>query len=324
VEILVLHPGALGDIILSLPALRFLREQIPDARITLAANSDFAGAVASGYVGRVLSLSALPLHRMLAPAVPTPEDELLWRAYDRVLSWFGSGEAAFAAKLAQIHPCVITANWKPGPGEQRHVARLFIDSLHPWLPPPPEIPATAINLDREDRERGDDWLVEQGWTGSAPLIAVHPGAGSAVKRWPLSRFGEVARRLRAQGELLILEGPAEDGLGCDLAVRLGSRSYLACQLPLRLLAAVLRHCSAFVGNDSGIAHLAAGLGVPSVVIFGPTAPHHWAPIGEHIHVLRNTSDCRACKPETDCTHTCLNNISPQLVLASVTGAIVSK
>jgi len=122
--------------------------------------------------------------------------------------------------------------------------------------------------------------------------------------------------LRGQGRLVVVEGPAEEGLGEDLAAGFGADACRARRLPLRILAAVLKHCRLFVGNDSGIAHLAAGLGLPCVVLFGPTSPAHWAPIGKRISVLRDTSGCLACGHEPVARHTCLNNISVDKVLES--------
>jgi heptosyltransferase-3 len=321
VEILILHPGALGDIILSLPALAVLRERLRTARLTLAANTDFSGAVASGYADRLLSLSSLPLYRLHGVESVPPEDERLWRSYDRILSWTGYREERFTARLVQMHPCILAADWKPVSGEQRHVSRLFIDSLRPWFPVPPETPIPEIRVDSVDCRHGHEWLQGQGWSEDKPLMAIHPGAGSTEKRWALHRFQELGQRLRTRGRLLVLEGPAEEGLGQELAAALGPDTCLARHLPLRLLAAVLRHCRLFVGNDSGIAHLAAGLGLPCVVLFGPTSPVNWAPVGRRIQVLRNTFGCLACEREPAALHTCLNNISVDTVWESALGVM---
>ena len=315
-EILILHPGALGDIILSLPALAVLRERFRNARLTLAADADSAGTVASAYADRVFSLSRLPLYRLYGPDPLPPEDERFWCSFDRILSWTGSREVRFSARLARIHPCVLAADWQPGPTEQRHVSRLFIDSLHPWFPVPQQTPAPEIRIDSVDNRHGREWLAQLGWTASRPLVAIHPGAGNEAKRWGLHRFRELGQLWRARGMLVIVEGPAERGLGESLASEFCADACLARGLPLRLLAAVLRHCRLFVGNDSGIAHLAAGLGLPSVVLFGPTSPVNWAPLGRQVSVLRNTSGCPACKSEKAGLHTCLDNISVEMVLQS--------
>jgi heptosyltransferase-3 len=291
VEILVLHPGALGDIVLSLPALRILREHISGARITLAANLDFAGTVSSGIADKVVSLSALPVHRLYRPEPPL-EDAPFWRSFDRIVSWTGSGDAVFARNLSHIHPDVLVPCWKPDPGEGRHVARIFFEGLRSWIPGCAWDPRLHIRLDPETQPLGSQWLLEQGWDPRRPLLALHCGAGSPEKRWPLPRFRELARTLRPDWDLLMIEGPAESGLVRELGLS-GPGIFAAAQLPIPLGASVLQHSSRFIGNDSGIAHLAAGLGIPSIILFGSTNPAHWGPVGSCVSVLRAAADCAA-------------------------------
>jgi len=313
VQILVIHPGALGDIILSLPALRILRGQFGNARIILAANTDYAGAVAAGYADQILPISSLPLHRLHGSDTIPPEDRLWWRSYDRVVSWTGFGNESFARQLTQIHPCALVSSWKPDGAERRHVARLFADSLNPWLVPPRTLPLPEIAIDLTSRQAGDAWLRDQGVGGDQSLYALHPGAGSTAKRWPSRSFLELAQRLRILGDLLIVEGPAETGLGSDLARSVGPGAHLASELPLRILAAVLSYCRAFVGNDSGITHLAAGLQIPCVALFGPSLPEHWAPQGSHVSVLRDADGCIPCSNPREGSHRCLDNIAVEAV-----------
>jgi len=295
VEILVLHPGALGDIILSLPALRVLHDHFSDARITLAANADYAAAAASGYADRILSLDALPLHHLYT-SMPLPPAELqFWRSYDRVVSWTGSGSSTFSENLSRVHSSVLVGNWKPGNQETRHVVRLFIDSLQSWLPVPPEPPEIEIRVDPSICTKAEEWLQGQGWNGIDPILAMHPGAGSVAKRWPVEGFRQLGRTLSHEGSILVIEGPAEFGLGSDLASLLGPGTWLASHLPLPLLTAVLSHCRLYIGNDSGISHLAAGLKVPGVILFGPTAPDLWAPLGPNVSILRSGPGCDACR-----------------------------
>lgn len=312
-EILVIHPGALGDIILSLPALRILRDQFNRSRITLAANTEFAEAVASACVAKFLPFSHLPLHRLyLSEPIPLG-DRKFWNSYGKILSWTGARESSFAARLARIHPCSLVAPWKPEGAEPRHVARIFADSLRPWLSPPSVLPPSGIAVGPAALAQGAEWLRSWGLTENQPLYILHPGAGSAVKRWPLPRFEDLAHRLSARGELVIVEGPADEGLGRDLVRAVGRRSHLADQLPLPVLAAVMSMSRAFVGNDSGVAHLAAGLQIPCVVIFGPTPPEHWAPLGPYVSVLRDPRDCGACRHDPGARHRCLENISVDAV-----------
>ncbi len=287
-EILVLHPGALGDIILSLPALSLLRHAHPHSRLTLAGNVEFAQAVSRGYADRVLSLSTSPLHHLYSTDPLPAEDLQLWKSFDLIVSWTGAGDSGFAGRLSQAAACVRISNWRPDLTDKRHVARIFVESLYPWIPLVESIPRARIEIEPAREAEARAWMSQHGWTSSDRLLAIHPGAGSSAKRWKLSSFRCLALRHLQQGDkLLIAEGPADTGLSRDLSRALEpQRTLLAESLPLDRLAALFAMCCAYVGNDSGVSHLAAGLGVPSVVLFGPTSAEQWAPLGDRVTVLQ--------------------------------------
>jgi ADP-heptose:LPS heptosyltransferase len=165
-----------------------------------------------------------------------------------------------------------------------------------------------------------DWLVRHRVSGGKPLLALHPGASDCGKRWPLDRFQSVAAFLESSHDFLIIEGPAEPGLAAELGRSLRPEGYvIAASLPLGLLAAILSSCHAYLGNDSGISHLAAALGLRSVVIFGPTQPEQWAPSGPGVDVLRDTTGCAACGGAGGDRHSCLENVTVEHVRDCLTG-----
>lgn len=322
-EILLLHPGALGDIILSLPAIALLRKRFPSATVTVAGNVDHLSPIVSGYAERILSLSTLPLHRLYTREALPPEEVLFWKSFSRVVSWTGAEDPAFVKKLQAIHPDACIGAWKPQPQEPRHVSQLFALSLGFDSSPEIKLEPAYIRLDPEARHLAVQWLSQRGWNEKDSLTALHPGAGSKEKRWPLSRFLSLARKLILQkkGTLLLIEGPAEEGLARHIEQQLPSgKAILAESLHLSLLAAVIEQCGTFIGNDSGIAHLAAALKVPCVILFGPTLPQHWAPLGEKVVVLRNPGSCEGCASDSvsGCRkHTCLDNITVEEVLRNL-------
>lgn len=325
-EILLLHPGGLGDIILSLPAVALLKKQFPGAGITFAANLDHLAPVAAGYADRLTALSTMPLHHLYSCEALRAEEVRFWKSFDRIVSWTGSGDSNFVRNLRDVHPDALIASWRPDPHEKRHVSQLFADSLYPWIPSNSELESAAIQLNSSVRDEGLRWLADRGLGGRDSIVALHPGAGSHMKQWPLERFISLAQRLtlRDRKKLLIIEGPAEPGLAKYIAQTLpASATIVAESIPLILLAAVLKRCEAFVGNDSGLAHLAAGLGVPSVVLFGPSLPQHWAPLGKHVVVLRDPRGCAACAAEQGAEHTCLSNISVDDVIRNTEYEITS-
>lgn len=319
-EILVLHPGALGDIILSLPALARLRAKWPQARITLAGNVDHAAAVARNYADRFISLSSLPLHRLHGPDALAAEDIALWRSFGRIVSWTGHGDPGYAAKLLSANPDAIVAPWRPRREDGRHAGQIFLDSLSPWMGGAGMLVPARIDLEPSAVAQGREWLERSGSRPSDSVLAIHPGAGSPAKCWPVEKFSILCSRLALKPDqrLLLIEGPAERGLGAVLASERGSgRRLVARRLPLDLLAGVLSHCRMWIGNDSGIAHLAAGLGLRCIVLFGPTQPRHWAPPGAQVRVVRSNAGCSACRGESASEHSCMDGISVEMVLSCV-------
>ena len=310
-EILVLHPGALGDIILALPALCLLKERLPHARLTLAGNGDFF-APARGIADRLISLSVVPLHRLFGDAALPADDLAFWRTFDRVLSWTGSGNPRLENRLKEVVSIVLVAGWQPLPGEPRHVSRIFVDTLRPWLTDVGDPEPPCIRPCQDDVGRARAWFEENGVDPGGQLVALHPGAGNEPKRWPLCRFRELAHTLLEQTavRLLTIEGPAEMGVGRALAEGLPARRcFLAGNLPLGTVGALLRRCVLYIGNDSGVSHLAAALGVPSVVLFGPTDPGHWAPLGRGVRVLRKSVRCLGCEGVPAAAHRCMDNLT---------------
>jgi hypothetical protein len=316
VEILVLHPGGLGDIILSLPAIAVLRETFPAARFTIAGNIDHIAPIVGACVEKAVSLSTLPLHNLYSDELLPLADVQLWKSFDQIISWTGSADPGFVRKLKAVHPNARIASWRPGPQETRHVSRLFVDSLGPRIASGGSAIPASISLGPELLHQGMQWLLDHKWNRGVPLATLHPGAGSRIKRWPLERFVRLAWHLTREGkrQLLIVEGPAESGLAAQIAKELPEVDVIRAEsLSLDILAAVIVKSGLFVGNDSGITHLAAALGIPSIALFGPTLPQHWAPLGANMTVLWDPKDCSACNASGN-DHTCLENITVEEVL----------
>jgi ADP-heptose:LPS heptosyltransferase len=172
----------------------------------------------------------------------------------------------------------------PRPTERppRHAAAWALDAAAPLLgsggallrEPPPDLEPGAV------AEREAEALLKGMPRG---FLALHPGSGSPAKNWPAGRFGELARRLSPDREWLLVAGPADEEALESLGVPPGAR--LARELPLPPLAAVLGRAGLYVGNDSGVSHLAAAAGAPTLTLFGPTAPALWAPLGRRVEVV---------------------------------------
>ena len=125
------------------------------------------------------------------------------------------------------------------------------------------------------------WLDRLG----AGFLAIHAGSGSSGKNWPAERFGSVVSGLAGRARWLLVEGPADAAATSGLA-RLPSVVH-ARDLPVRILGALLARAGLYVGNDSGVTHVAAAWGAPVLALFGPTDPAVWAPVGPRVTVRRS-------------------------------------
>jgi heptosyltransferase-2 len=157
-----------------------------------------------------------------------------------------------------------------------------------------------------------------------PLAAFAPGAVGPSKRWPASYFAETARRLAAQGfSVIVLGGPGETSLAAEIGAGQGHVHDLT-GADLRNAILGLAAADVAVSNDSGLLHVAAALGTPSIGIFGPTSPWHWAPLNPLAAVIETQTvvSCRPCHKPT-CRyghHRCMREIPAESVVAAVLAA----
>jgi heptosyltransferase-2 len=169
------------------------------------------------------------------------------------------------------------------------------------------------------------WRQRLGLAATRRVAAFAPGAVGSSKRWPAGYYAEAARRLAAQGfAVWVLGGPGETALAAEIAA--GSdhvRDLTGADLRNAILA--LAAADVAVSNDSGLLHVAAGLGTPSIGIFGPTSPWHWAPLNPLAAVIETDTkvECRPCHKPT-CRyghHRCMREIPAERVVAAALAAL---
>jgi heptosyltransferase-2 len=171
------------------------------------------------------------------------------------------------------------------------------------------------------------WRQRLGLAAAGRVAAFAPGAVGPSKRWPAGSYAEAARRLVAEGfSVWVLGGPGETALAAEIAA--GServRDLTGADLRNAILA--LAAADVAVSNDSGLLHVAAALGTPSIGIFGPTSPWHWAPLNPLAAVIETQTkvDCRPCHKPT-CRfghHRCMREIPPERVVAAALAALAT-
>ncbi|MSU67469.1 MAG: hypothetical protein CK548_06345 [Opitutia bacterium] len=267
-KILFLRGGALGDFIVTLPALALLRQRWPTAHIELAGNATAAAlGVHAGLIDSVHSQHEARWSALYARAPLSADLATFLATFDLVLNFWPDPDATLARHFRDLSVPIFLSSSPLPVHAQAPAAAHYCEPLR-TLGLTPE---TSFHL-------------------LAPLalnphlVALHPGSGSPQKNWPLSRWIELCCWLRAthHAELLFITGEA-DGPAATALAPFGTSAH---QLPLAQLVAYLTQCRHFLGHDSGISHLAAACGVPSVLLFGPTDPAMWAPPAPHVTVIR--------------------------------------
>jgi len=285
-SILAVHPGALGDVVMFGHLLAGL-----GGRTTLVAGGETGRLLHGlGVAARALDFDAMPMHEVFSDT-PLRECELpgLFGEHDRLVSCFGAASPS-----------------APGKPELR-LAGMCASASAEFLPvrPPADFSGHLLDLWRHllglpaGPAQPDPWPVPDQWTGQAnrlltgagidpsrPYALLHPGSGSLDKCWPAARFQALARAIAVDTQAAFVIGPVECGRFGDQEARSLSGRFgaLVCP-PLGPLAAAMAGAKLYVGNDSGVSHLAAAVGAPTLALFGPTCPQHFAPIGPAAQTL---------------------------------------
>jgi heptosyltransferase II len=183
---------------------------------------------------------------------------------------------------------------------------------------PVEWPLPELKVAREEI---DAWRKKRGLDAdNRPVVALAPGAVGPSKRWSKGSYAAVARKLLAEGfAVWIVGGPGEKDLAAEIAHGTQARDLTGTDLRDAILA--LAGAASAISNDSGLLHVAAALGTPSIGIFGPTSAWHWAPLNPLAATIEtaNALPCQPChKPVCRLGHhRCMTEIAPEQVLAAV-------
>jgi ADP-heptose:LPS heptosyltransferase len=303
--LLILHPGALGDVVATFPALLELRRRFRPLAL-LCQGHIAALASRLGVIDAPLDLES-SVFGALFGAPSDPRLAGLLGPYRRVLVFSTRPRLADDLRRclpgAALHP--VTA--RPPLDRKTHVLQHLYDQLVACgLLAPADRPAPAAGPFAAAAPRPSP---------PGARILLHPGAGSPRKRWPLASFLTVAADLEARGlQPAFLLGPAEGDLAAELQ---DTNRPLHLVADLRQLQQLLAASGGLIGNDSGISHLSAFLGLPTVAVFGPSDARRWAPSGPAAAALQPGLDCRGCfeiTPENCADPACLNGTRPAAVL----------
>lgn len=304
-NILIIKLRHIGDVLLSTPVLRALRDAFPDAQLTMLVNRGTEGVLAHNPdVSEILCLDKgtwLEQCRFVS--------RLRARGFDCVIDLTDGDRSAvisFATGAGirvgfnaehRWRGLLYSAVAKPRPVDSHRVEYDLCALRALGLDPTRGMP--AVFLQAPEEQRAEQWLTEQGLAGETPppLVMLQPGARYSLKVWPPERFAQLSDRLADRFQCRILLGG--DQREREVAEQVARKSHcapivVAGKFSLLQYASLVKRCRLFVGNDGGAMHLAATVGTPVLALFGPTYPERWGPRGGQTQVIYKGLDCRAC------------------------------
>jgi ADP-heptose:LPS heptosyltransferase len=317
--ILVIHPGGLGDVLLSLDALAAMRAGSPHHAIVLLAGSEVGQLlVHCGVIDQSLPIESSQLSALFTGEEQLSDDQLgVFRQCDLVVGWLSDQTGLLRRTMQELGiPRVILRS--PASTEGHHQSDRFIQTLQGEFPAEAR-PLFRLQLSEQVLQSGADALRAIGIGQRVPLIICHPGSGSRHKCVRADTWGTLIRGCRARQLMpVVVLGPADDQV--EAAIREQGLPELPILRPqsITMLAAILAQAQGYIGHDSGVTHLAALLGVPTVAMFGPTDEQRWAPRGVHVTVVRGEScTCVNWDAVRACTEKSCLNVRPDEVFEAL-------
>jgi heptosyltransferase-2 len=322
-RILCVRFSSIGDVLLTTPLVRALKRRHPDAELFFVTKRAMAPLVADNpHITRVVALEPgepiTGLARRVRALDPTHGLDLHGSLRSTALRllvrcrWSGYSKRKIARTTLIAMKIDLYGKHVPVPARYFEAARAL--DVHPDGDPP------EFFLAAEAQERMGRWLAERG-LDVKPFAALAPGAAHATKRWPIAHWQALAERLRRAGYGLVAVGGPEDR---DLARQLGPAvASAAGALTLQETGACLARAAVLVSGDTGVMHMAAGVGTPVVSLFGPTVEAFgFFPYTKRAVVLERDLTCRPCSAmgTERCPlghHRCLEEVLPDQVAAAV-------
>ncbi len=311
-RILIIHHGALGDVVSTFPALLRLKKLYGSLSI-----------ICQGSIGRLsqefdiadtwFPLEAAAFATLYSSHID-PNIKNILLPYGKIILFSRSRSLEKTLFSISENNEVYGIPPRPDLGQKIHVTQHILSHLvrYRLLEKPDEDTDIALSLSVYSDRRSPQY--------DPSKIIIHPGSGSRKKCWPISNFVKVASTLKAGGKQPeFILGPAEYDLN-DILVQSCRGTAKVHRLDnLTELVELLKTGGGFIGNDSGVSHLAAFIGLSTVAVFGPSDPKTWKPMGRAVKVVRSDLECSPCfeTGTVGCEEIdCLNRITPEDVLGS--------
>jgi heptosyltransferase III len=294
-SVLFIRGGAIGDFILTLPSIHAVKDQYPQARMEILGYPHITSLVHQRFYAE--AVRSIDSREVAAFFAKKGDLDGKWCQYfssfETAVSFLYDPDQTFRNNLERAGvQNIITPDCRPT--DEMHAADFLARWLEelkiPFTQKAPRLYPNETDL-KEAREAA-------GLKNGKQYVAIHIGSGSQTKNWTLFSFLDLVKWLKQEGwGIVVLEGPADveasqkfwsDPVSSDCIKYHGK--------PLTLVAALLKQCIAFVGHDSGMSHIAAAVGTPTIAMFGPTNPNVWCPRG-NVQVLRKGFSVSSIKLE---------------------------
>jgi hypothetical protein len=311
-KVCAIFPGALGDFICFLPALQALGR---NASVDLFARSEFAEIAPPGVTVGSLERPEISALFRREPSADDHAQKFFGR-YDGLYSWLGSADQEFIWRLRAVTDGrALVFPFRPVRSDT-HQAAYYLKCVNA---PSDFSGDSVIALGAEATRWCEEFWDRYDLQGRA-ILTIAPGSGSREKNWPPEYFLRVAKwwRETTAGVVILLIGPVEQERGGYDSLR--ERCVIASDLSLSQAAAMLSRSLVYLGNDSGISHLAAATGVRTLALFGPSDWRQWAPRGTRVTVLRRNLWCSPCQDPVmkSCPHhACLTELTPEEIISNL-------
>ena len=309
-NLLIIHQGALGDFVLTFPAIIQLHDLYDP--IDVICQSELGKlAKTLKLVSNWFPLESAYFASLFSNRIDSRITDIL-KSYDKIVIFTLSPQ--LEKTITQITAKVICRiPSKPQVEARIHLGEFVLQNL------------IACGLLKKRSTVFEDISLPDCKSRSkkSRKILLHPGAGSTRKRWPIDNFLAVEKRLKSDGlkpEFVL--GPAEQNLAKRLMQNTDHKRQLHLPNGLTDLVDLYKSAGGYIGNDSGASHLAAFLAVPTVVIFGPTDPQRWAPLGRRVAIVRPALTCNPCfeSDNANCADPiCLDDTLPETIINTISG-----
>jgi heptosyltransferase II len=342
-KILIRATNWIGDAIMSLSALRAVRERFPDAKIAILARPAVADLYRNQRIcDELIAYDTKRSHEGLRSREALAQ-EIRVHNFDTALLLQNAFDAAWLAWRAGIserigyardgRSLLLTKRIPvPKPGEiPVHEQFYYLELLRRvgWIDALPQQSCVKLNVLQEDARRAEETLISAGARKNIARMAIGAGASyGSAKCWPPNRFADFVNRFRlhTDADVILFGTAAEQQVADAIAAGINGVSMsLVGKTTTTDLPALLSRCQLFVGNDSGAMHVAAAVGLPVVAVFGPTDPHGTAPITPRCSIVQEKPYCSPCflrRCPTD--HRCMTRVDPEAVDAAASNWLRSE